>query len=308
MDPILYAGIADLRTVEALSNNFLSLATDRNALPLHPALVYDGDYAKRGTKARKVPHIGWGGYDRPQVVADGALVPRTTLTTGSTTVAVARRSKSYAASDLARFTDPEGGILNAASFANEAAAAHMLALTDLIASLMGGFSNTAGSTGTDLSLANVLAALTLLEVGSKSAIPAGATMGVLHTVQAGDLRTAIATASAGALQWQAPAEQLVIKGNGYRGTYLGVDWFASDYVRTANSGADRAGAIFVRGAVVWADMSQQAEGADQFSIAGKVLFERDREGRSATTDYVSHSYFGASEGLDNHGVSIITDA
>lgn len=309
MDPILYAGLADARTAEVLSTNFLLLAADRNALPQHPALAYDGDYARLGTRTRKVPHFGWGGYSRPQVVADGAAVPRSTLTTGSTTVTVARRSQAWAPSDLAKLTDPNGGIMNPAAFAAEASAAHMLALTDLIAGLVGGFSNPVGTSGADLTIANFLAALTLLEAGYQSAIGEGAAMGVLHTQQLADLRTAIGTSASGAMQYSPAAQdQLALRGSGYRGRYFGVDLFASGYVRTANSGADRAGGIFVRGAIVWADASQVAEGPDQLVIGDKVLFERQRDARAGLTDYVSHSYFGASEGIDAFGVSVITDA
>lgn len=309
MDPILYANLADARTAAALSANFLLLAADRQALPNHPALIYDGDYARLGTRTRQVPHYGWGGYSRPQVVADGATVPRSTLTTGQTTVTVARRSQAWAPSDLAKLTDPAtGGIMNPAAFAAEASAAHNLALTDLIASLVGGFSVTAGSTGADLTIANFLAALTSLEAGYQSAIGPGAAMAVLHTQQLADLRTALGTSASGAMQYQVPAEQLAIRGSGYRGNYFGVDLFASGYVRLANSGADRAGGIFVRGAIIWADASQVAEGPDQLVVGNKVLFERQRDARAGITDYVSHSYFGASEGIDAFGVSIITDA
>jgi hypothetical protein len=47
---------------------------------------------------------------------------------------------------------------------------------------------------------------------------------------------------------------------------------------------------------------------NQIVIAGKVLFERVRTGKSGLTAYVSHRYLGVVEGIDGFGVSIITDA
>lgn len=306
-DEILYAGLTDQRTTEVLDGQFMQLLADRSALPQHPALYYAGDLAGSGSTTKKIPFVGMFGYDLPTARADGAAAVNTALSDSSVTVTVSTKTKAYEPSDIARFSDGLG-ILNAQAFAQDAMQSHMLQMTDQIAALVGGFSNTVGSTGTDLSIANVLAGLTLLEVGAQGSIPEGACMGVLHTVQGGDLRTALANATGGALQWSVPEEQLVIKGPGFRGRYLGVDWFVSGFVDTANAGADRAGGIFVRGAICWADMSQQAEGTDQIVLGGKLLFERDRTAKSGLTAYVSHSINGSTEGLDAAGVSIITDA
>ena len=304
---MLTSGLGDVRVTEVLDGEFLMLLADRSALAQHPALYYAGDLAGSGSLAKKVPHVGLFGYDIAATATEGSAVSNTPFTDGSTTVTVAPRALSREMSDASAFSDSLG-IMNPQTMARDAVAAHALQLTDLLAGLVGGFSNTVGSSGTDLSIANVLAGLTLLEVGFQGAIPEGAAMGVLHTVQAGDLRTALATATGGALQWSVPPEQLIIRGPGYRGRYLGVDWFASGYVDTANAGADRAGGIFVRGAIAWADMAVQQRQADQLVIGGKVLFELDRTAKAGLTAFVSRSFNGASEALDAAGVSIITDA
>jgi len=303
---ILYAGVADQRTAEALTADYLMLAADRNSLPNHPALHYAGDTAGIGSNTLKVPHTNLLGGDLPQSVADGAAVPNTAWTTGATTVTTGRYAKSYGPSDMARFTDSLG-LLAGPTLAQDAFASAQLSLTSSIAGLMGGFSNTVGASGVNLSIANVLAALTLLEVGYQGGIMPGGAMGVIHTVQGGDLRTALATATGGALQWNVPAEQLVLRGTGFRGRYLDVDWFVSGYVPMSGVN-DRGGAIFVQGGVVWGDMSVSAEGTEQLAIGGKVLFERDRNAPSGITQFVSANFHGVSEGIDTFGVSIITDA
>jgi len=304
---ILYAGLTDQRTVEILDGQVLQLLADRSALPNHPALYYAGDLAGSGSTTIKVPFVGLDGYDLPAPRADGAAAVNTALVDSSYTISVNTKTKAYEPSDIARFSDSLG-VLNAERFAQDAVASHMLQITDQIAGLVGNFSNTVGASGSDLSIANVLAGLTLLEVGCQASLAEGEVMAVLHTVQMGDLRTALATVAAGALQWSVPPEQLVVRGNGYRGRYLGVDWFSSSYVDLVNVGADRAGGMFVRGAIGWADMSQVADSADQIVLGGKILFERDRTAKSGLTAYVSHSINGSSEMLDAAGVSIITDA
>jgi hypothetical protein len=67
--------------------------------------------------------------------------------------------------------------------------------------------------------------------------------------------------------------------------------------------------MFGRGALLWADGTIPTEGdPNQVVIAGKVLFERVRAGKSGLTAYVSHRYLGVVEGIDGFGVSIVTDA
>lgn len=306
---ILYAGIADLRTVEVVGEEWMLLIQDRNALPNHPALKYVGDIAGRGSSTIKVPHIGLMAYDLLAATADGASVANTALTDGSSTVAVARYSKSYEASDLAMLTDGQG-LINPQMFAMDAMASGAMTLTDLIANVTDGFATTAGSTGVDLSLTNFLTAIGLLEVNSGGAIAPGGVMAVLHGQQVADLRQSFAASTGGAVQWSQDAQTLLpIRGGGFRGNIYGVDIFASSKVPTANAGADRAGGMFVNGALLWGDGSiPVSSDANQLIIGEKVLFERDRTAKAATTAFVSHRYLGASKGLDLLGVSIITDA
>lgn len=306
---ILYAGIADLRTVEVLGEEWMLLIADRNALPNHPALKYVGDIAGRGSSTIKVPHIGLMAYDLLAATADGAAVANTALTDGSSTVAVARYSKSYEASDLAMLTDGQG-LINPQMFAMDAMASSAMTLTDLIANVTDGFATTAGSSGVDLSLTNFLTAIGLLEVNSGGAIAPGGVMAVLHGQQVADLRQSFAAASGGSVQWSQDAQTLLpIRGGGFRGNIYGVDIFASSKVPTANAGADRAGGMFVNGALLWGDGSiPVSSDSNQLIIGDKVLFERDRTAKAATTAFVSHRYLGVSKGLDLLGVSIITDA
>lgn len=305
-DEIIYSGIADLRTAQALSAEILLLLADRNALPNHPSLVYAGDAAGRGSSVLKVPGVGLGGYDLLSSTGDGSAVANTALTDAAYTVTVARYSKSYEASDLARLTDPANGKIKIGEFAMDAVQSANNTLVSLVANVTDDFTSTVGATGVDLSVANFLAAIQTLEVAKN----VGPYMAILHPQQMGDLRTAIASVTGGAVQWlPASQEQIQILGNGYRGQWMGVDIFSSSYVPTANAGADRAGGMFARSAVLWADSSIPEENdANQLILANKIMFERERTAKSGLTAYVTHYYVGVSKGNDAAGVSIITDA
>ena len=303
---IIYSGIGDLRTAEALSAEILLLLADRNALPNHPAILYAGDAQGRGSAVLKIPQLGLMGYDLLASTGDGSAVANTALSDASTTITVARYSKAYEASDLARLTDPANGKINVSAFAADAVQSAANTLTSLICNVTDDFSATVGTSGSDLSIANFLAAIQTLEV-AKVVAPY---MSILHPQQMGDLRAAIAATSGGALQFlPASAEQIQLLGAGYRGQWLGVDIFVSSYVPTKNAGADYGGAMFGRGAVAYADSSIPEE-ADpmQTILAGKLLFERERTAKSGLTSFVSHAYLGVSKCIDAAGVSIITDA
>jgi len=94
------------------------------------------------------------------------------------------------------------------------------------------------------------------------------------------------------------------KGQGYAGSFLGVDIFKSSKVPTANGGADRAGAMMGYGAV------GMAEGAVRpIAAAGTVIaVEYERDSAKGLTAITGNAYFGVSLLQDSMGVSIITDA
>ena len=305
--------LTDHRVAEVLSTEYLLLAADRAALPNHPALLFGGDFTGMGALSRKIPLIGLMGYDLPAQVAEGASIVPQAVADQQISLSVARYGKAYAATDLVRYSDGLG-IFNASKFAADAIVSQSAAMTNLIASLVGGFTRTAGASGVDLSIANILSAITELEIGSQASISptGGQVMGVLHTQQAADFRSAWATSTSGGIQWLVKEADLAIRGNGYMGNMFGVDWFISGRVPTANAGADRAGGIFMRGGIVWGDAQVAPDGADEIAIGNKVLFGKVRDTLAATTTYASQFYIGATRGYDTaphqFGVAIVTDA
>jgi hypothetical protein len=300
---ILLASIGDLTVAESLSNDFLELLADRKSLPSHPALKYMGAIDGRGSNVIKVPHLGLRGYDNDQQVADGSAPAATALTDGSSTITVVKFSTVRTASDLARMV--AGDKLNQGAFVADAVQMLANRQTDLTCDAIDGFTLPGGTSGSDLDTADIVAALGVAEVGDL----VGPYMGLLHGKQWGkDLQVDMVTGGiAGPMAFQAAtAEMIGIRGGAFKGTWLNVDWFVSN--RVNSNGTDRLGAIWGPGAVVWADgMAPLDDPSQQLSIAGKILFERDREAKAGVTSWVYHYYLGVALGIQN-GVTIGSSA
>lgn len=306
MATVTYASIADLRTAEALSGMVIQLLAARDALPNHPALFYAGSASGTGSAVVKVPHVGLDGYDRLATVADGALLTASAITDGATTITVARKSKAYAPTDLARLTGPDGQF-DASAFATDAVRAASATLVELVADVTDGFTANVGASGVNLTIAVFLEAKAVLENAN---VP-GPYLCILHPQQWADLISDIATnASNGSVVFD-PASPAAIAtlGNGFKGDLFGVQVFTSTLVPTANAGADRAGGMFGRGAVMWCDAEPVIDHPEsQILLGGKILFERSREALYGLTNYVTSAYMGVSMGIDAAGVSIFSDA
>lgn len=301
MTTTTYALIGDLRTSEVLSGQVLQLLADRNALPNHPALMMVD--LPDGSSTVKVPHIGLDGYHLLASTGDGSAVTPTQIADGSTTITVARYSKAYTPTDLARLT---GGLLTDMAFARDAVVSASQTLVDIICGLVDDFSNTVGTSGNDATIADFMDAKSQLQLSNVQ----GPYLCILHPRQWADIEKEIATDNTNGSIIYDPANpaMLALLGNGYKGKLFGVDVFTSTRVPTANSGADRAGGMFGRGAIMWSHKAPVIDNPNEQVLLGPVLFERQRTALNGLTNFVSHYYVGASEGIDAAGVSIITDA
>lgn len=307
-DEIIVSSAGDLTLAAALSTKYLLLLADRNALPNHPALVagYAGSVSGRGSSVLKVSHVGLMGYDLLVSGTDGSTVANTALTDNASTITVTPWSKVYERSDLV--AGIRGDLLGQDMMAMDAVVTASATKLSAAANLVDNFSTTVGSSGVNATFANYLEAIALLEIAKVQ----GPYLAILHPRQWADIRADVATASGGAIQFNAGSQQVLdrMKGLGYQGVFCGADVWTTAHVPTANAGADRAGGIFGAGALVWADMAVPVEpSADAIPLdGGKVLFERDRSARAQLTAWVTTMYFGIAEGIDASGVSVITDA
>lgn len=302
MAAILPANVGDLTTQETLAAEFLYLlAASGDGILNHPAVMF-ASAPNPSSNVVRVPHLGLRGTDILSATTPGSDVSATSLTDGSTDVTIAMRALRYQLDDLARWM--VGGRLDAAAFAQAAVISINQTVVDLLANVCDDFTATAGSSGVDLAWSDIVSAKTALGVANAS----GPMCAILHPQQWGDLESD--ALSLGALPAAEPGMSGVISAGlgSYKGRFMGIDFFVSSRVPTANAGADRAGALFTRGAVAVADAMMPDQGDENILSLGRGQFERVREGLSVSTSYMISHACGVAQAIDAAGVSIISDA
>ena len=300
---ILYSGLGDLRVAEVLDMQIQLILADRGSFFNHPAIINLGDKSGLGSTASKVPLVGLDGYDVMGAISEGSATSNTALTDASAVCTVARQALQYQMSDLARGTDSIG-VTNHQRIAQSLVASGVMRLQDMLANLVDNFATTVGTTTLDLTLDDFVDATISLDLLS---VP-GPYLAMLHPRQYGDLRNALVGAG-GAIQYMdATAAQLQLNGQGFKGSFLGVDICQSSKVPTANAGADRAGGMFGRGALAYATMTVPPDPFVPAIYSGPFMIEFERDAAYALTKVVGNLYAGVIEVEDLRGVSIITDA
>ena len=300
-DEILPAGVTDLITSQAMAAEYLMLLADRDGSILtHPALFYASAPSMTSTVVR-VPHLGLGGYDLLSAITPGSEIANTALSDDHTDVTIATRAKRYNVEDLARLI--VNGKIDPVAFAQDAAVSVAQTLISLIANVTNTFTGFSGSTGVDATWNDILDAKTKLGINKAS----GELLGLLHPRQWGDLE--IDGLTLGVLPAQSMAGVINAGlGSAYKGRYMGIDFYTSSAVPTANAGADRAGGIFARGAVAWADAQMAQENDPNIVDLGRARFERVRQGHYVATSYVTSYAAGVAKAINAAGISVITDA
>ena len=186
-----------------------------------------------------------------------------------------------------------------------------LAWTDEFCALFAGLSNTVGSTGVDLTIAQLIAAQQGLRVrGAES----DSTVYVLDNQQQLDLDTAILTGNAAAAVYALSADRLIgyapsgdngMVASRITGRLRNLPVIATGLTDTANTGADVVGACFCVSTA-----QNDATGATTFGQAWKRLprLETDRIIYGRSTALVTTARWGCCELQDGSGTGIVTDA
>jgi hypothetical protein len=300
-DEIKYSGIGDIRLAAILEQELRLKLADRASLRGHPSVIYFGDKAGQPSTVDKVGIVGLGGYDIMASTAEAVDVANTALTTASANITIARFAKAYSFTDLAKVTD-QFGMLDPFMLAEDAVMSADMTFQNSLANITDDFANSVGTTGVDLSLDDIYDAIYQLESQS---VP-GPYICMLAPQQYSDMQNSL-RAEAGAIQFMpASSEALKLRGPGFKGEFLGIDFFVSSKVPA--SGGDSKGGMWGRGAVGYADASVNAPiGAGLAVSAGPVLLEFQRNAAGALTKAVSNYYFGVSIIEDLRGVTIATD-
>jgi len=219
-------------------------------------------------------------------------------------VSLTRWSKRHDVSDLFRAVDALG-LSAEQKFAIDAVMSLGATIRDEHAKLADDFTTTqGGGAGVDATFENLLDCVGSLEVAEVG----GPYLGMLHPLQWSQIRKDLALNSGGAIQHNDSPQMIIdaMKGLGWQGSLAGVDIYTTtSVVETAN--ANRGG-VFAKGAIIHA-IARPVADPDYPSVVlgGDLLFERERRQNEGQTAYISHSFMGFIEGLDNKGVTLTSD-
>lgn len=305
-DEILFSNLSgSARLAAVLAKEIELTLADRASLHKHPSIKFMGSVVGTGSNVIQTPIVGLDGYDTMSSPADGSAVSNTALTETNANITVARRALQYSISDLAALTDSVG--LNVQRLAQSMVGSAQMTFQSLLCDVVDNFTSTVGTSGVDMSVDDFYSAQFTLTLAS---VP-GPYICILHPRQLADFQSSL-RAEAGPSQFVAATQDMLnIKGQGFVGTFNGVDMFVSSKVVTANSGADRAGAMFGYGAVGYAEGSPFAvtgAGGIVAPAGTPIVVEFERDASSALTKIVGNYYCGVARLQDSMGVAIITDA
>lgn len=307
-----YDLIGDARLTAALSTQVLNALVDANRMPSHPAIINFENPV--GSRVLKITQLEMGGYTPFRQVAEGVAVVPGDIGATSYTITPSRWAKAVEITDHVRMTGP-GGVLdfNVESLAQDIVAASDVAKMDLLCSLLGGFASGVSDFGVDAEYVDFLDLISTLEVNSQNlgSNGAGRLIAIFHPQQWADIRKnlEITLGTSNLLAWDGIASPLQSLGGAYKGAFHNVDVYTSSRVPTANSGADRAGGMWCRGAIGMAGLNPVVEfPGQQVILGGGILLERDREVLTGTSVTVGTHYAGASRLIDLCGAKLVTDA
>ena len=301
----ILAASSDFLVASVLEMEILTKLSSLINLRGSPALVDFSPMASRGSLVLAIPLAGW---DSLVMTAPGEAtgVSNTALDSDQITLTIARQAIQLQISDEL-LVSSMGGAMNVERLAQAAASAYINRHNDLTVGLFGGVTASVGTSGADLTLDDVVDATpTLMRANNTDSLYA-----MLHGQQMSDLQNSL-RGEGGALSFSAPtAEMIAAKGKGFAGSYLGVDFWINNRVATANSGADRAGCMWSRGAFGYAEATHplsSLRGSVNPEVVSPVLIEFERAGTSGLNTVIASAFLGVAMIEDARAVKIVTDA
>jgi len=308
MTTVLHSNLeADLREADRIEGIVRTTLVDQADLFNVPgAIIYLGDVAGMGSDTARIPYASLDGSDAfTATAAENTAVATTALTDTSVTIAVVRHAIRRDISDLANLTSRGSGDIATARLVASMVGEYSKGRMNTLADSLDGFSATAGTTTVDMDVDDWYEAQITLQLASVT----GPYFCALHPRQLSDFQTSL-RAEGGAAQWQpATAAMLAIKGQGFAGSFNGVDVYVTSTVNLFNTSADRAGAMWGSGALGWKTGTPSFRpGVIATSPSPFLTVELQRPDATATDALIGHAYYGVGILEQARGVSIITDA
>lgn len=294
----LYSGASATALAEILptaGEKYLRALKDRSVLENHPALVYAGSVANMGSSTIQLASLGIDGFDDMANSGEDSTTANTAPTVSAVTIAPAQKALSYSVSELLIGTGGDLGMFSSQPvLVNNAIVTREVKLRDMVASLMGGFSNVVGTSGVSVSIDAFIDAKSKLQ---QEGAP-GPFLAIWHPVSwkqiSKDLLALPALRAGQEVFDLAPR-------TGYQGNFGGVDHFVTNSV--PNDGTDYLNGIFGHGAIAWVDMDCP-DSQSTLANLGKVQIKWQDDLAAAMTKYVISCYLGVSEIQDKAGVTI----
>jgi len=169
-------------------------------------------------------------------------------------------------------------------------------LEDDICALFAGFSTSVGTSGANLSLANMVEAQAQIRINKMR----GQLVYVLDDQQASDYQAAQAAATSTTVDSFFTVSPEA--NSAFLGSFMNAEVWQTGLCDTANTGANVVGACFIRG-----DRSPMSA-AIGMSLSRDVRTELERNASARSTEFVATAKWGVAEIADESGTGIITDA
>lgn len=300
-----YAQLGNLRLAAMIENEVRAQLADMASIRQSGALLFAGDVAGIGSKSVRLRYADWGAKTKFASAVDGAEVTGLALNPSTVDVTVGRSCLRYDLTDLAGLSGL-GNDVDPFSLASNMAASAEARINEVIAATFGSATTSKGVSGVAMSIDDFYDAMFALESASNM----GEFYCILHPKQLSDLRDSLRSESNNALAFSsATMEMLKIKGQGYAGSFGGVEMFKSDYV--AQSGPDRVGIMMSRGGIAYAvgtPIPLAGAGVEIRPAGTPVTIEFQRDGSKGLTEVIGHLYCGAAIAQDEQLCKLVTKA
>jgi hypothetical protein len=292
----------------ALTKEVAVLLTHNASIRRTGYIKFRGDVAGTLSDTMQVRQVGLGGADSFVSATEIQDLGYTQITDSSFNLAVTRYTLQRAVSDIARITgagvpmDPTDPFV----LAEDMALGYEECFNGLVATAGATATSNVGTSGVDMSADDAYDAVYTLEIAS---VP-GPWFADIAPRQTADLQESLRGETGPAQFIQATQDMLNIKGQGFVGRFLNVDWFHDANITTA--GGNREGFMAGYGAIEYATGTMTplvGSGGVVIAPAGSpVVVEIIRDGKTGLTIPIGTAFVAVSVAEQARMVGIVTDA
>lgn len=295
--------IPDLRLATALDAALRVILHDEMSLRTTGSILNLGQINGTGSASSTIRYAGLDGVDPFAATAtEVSVVAETPFTDASAQIAVGRCALRRDISDLANITGFAQDV-DPVRLAESMVGGYEQYFNILAGAAINTLATSVGAAGVDMSVDDFYDAMFALEIAS---VPGPYTC-LLSPNQLANLQDSLRAEGGAAQYMPATADMLMIKGQGFQGSFLGIDIYRSDKVLVDGAG-DAHGGMWGLGCMGYKTGAvQNPLGGFVTSPNSEIVVEFERVAAAATTVIVGHGYLGLSVLEDARGCQIVTD-